>query len=71
VSKNLIPNCPIMHADISNACKIVGLDLASIRGKTVQRMHAPVVVDCAAIPWQLVGANKAVTTCSLWMGLHS
>jgi hypothetical protein len=35
VSGNLIPNCPIACADISNARKMFGPDLASIRGKTV------------------------------------
>jgi hypothetical protein len=50
VSSNLIPNCPIARAD-----------LASIRGKIVQRTPAPVVVDYVVIPWQLVDANKAVT----------
>jgi hypothetical protein len=37
VSRNLIPNCPIACADISNAHNFFGPDLASIRGKTVQR----------------------------------
>ncbi len=61
VSGNLIPNCPIARADISNAGKMFGPDLASIHGKTVQRMPAPVVADYVAIPQQLVDANKAVT----------
>jgi hypothetical protein len=38
-----------------------GPDLASIRGKTVQRMPAPVVADYVAIPQQLVDANQAAT----------
>jgi hypothetical protein len=61
VSSNLIPNCPIAHGNISNARNIFGPDLASIRGKTVQRTPAPVVADYVAILWQLVDANKAVT----------
>jgi hypothetical protein len=61
VSSNLIPNCPIARANISNAHKIFGPDLVSIRGQTVQRTPAPVVVDYVAIPRQLVDANKAVT----------
>jgi hypothetical protein len=61
LSGNLIPNCPIVRANISNTRKIFGPDLASIRGKTVQRMPAPVVADYLAISWQLVDANKAVT----------
>ncbi len=35
VSNRLIPNCPVTYADITNSQKIFGLDLASIRGKTV------------------------------------
>jgi hypothetical protein len=61
VSGNLIPNCPIMRGNISNACNFFWPDLASIHGKTVQRMPAPVVADYVAIPQQLVDANKAVT----------
>ncbi len=61
VSGNLISKCPIVRADISNARKSFGPDLASIRGKTVQRTPAPVVADYVGIPWQLVDANKAVT----------
>jgi hypothetical protein len=61
VSGNLIPNCPITRSNISNARKIFGPDLASIRGQTVQWTPAPVVGDYVAIPQQLVDANKAVT----------
>jgi hypothetical protein len=61
VSSNLISNCPIAHANISNARKKFGPDLASIRGKTVQWTPAPVVAGYVVIPWQLVDANKAVT----------
>jgi hypothetical protein len=61
LSGNLIPNCPIAHANISNTRKVFGPDLASIREKTVWRMPAPVVADYVAISWQLVDANKAVT----------
>ncbi len=61
VSGDLIPNCPIARANISNTRKKFGPDLASIRGKIVQWTPAPVVADYVAIPWQLVDANKAVT----------
>jgi hypothetical protein len=61
VSSKLIPNCPIVRANISNALKMFGPDLASIHGKTVQRTPVPVVADYVAIPWQLVDASKAVT----------
>ena len=50
VSNNLIANCPISSKDVSNARTIFGPDLASIRGKTVQRAPEPVVTDYVAVP---------------------
>jgi hypothetical protein len=38
-----------------------GPDLASIRGKTVQRTPAPVVPDYVAVPCSLVKTNKVIT----------
>ncbi len=35
ISSNIIPNCPTTHSNVTNAQKIFGPDLASIRGKTV------------------------------------
>jgi hypothetical protein len=61
VSGNLIKNCPVMTADITNARAIIGPDLASIRGKTVRRTPAPVVADYVAVPCALVEQNKVVT----------
>ena len=61
VSNNIVPNCPITSADISNARAIFGPDLPSIRGKTVRRAPAPVVGDYVAVPRSLVDANKIVT----------
>ena len=61
VSNNLIPNCPVSSADITNARAIFGPDLPSIRGKTVRRAPRPVVGDYVAVPRSLVDANKAVT----------
>ncbi len=61
VSNNIIPNCPITSADISNARAIFGPDLPSVRRKTVQRAPAPVVGDYVAVPRSLVDANKIVT----------
>jgi len=60
-SNNIIPNCPITSADISNARAIFGPDLPSVRGKTVRRAPAPVVGDYVAVPLSLVDANKIVT----------
>jgi hypothetical protein len=61
VSSNVIPNCPVLHTDITNAQTISGPDLASVRGKTVRRVPAPVVGDYMAVSRELVAANVAVT----------
>jgi hypothetical protein len=61
VSGNLITNCPITTTDISNAHAMFSPDLASIRGKTVQRTSAPVVADYVAVPCSLVETNKVIT----------
>ena len=61
VSNDLIPNFPITSKDVSNAWTIFGPDLASIRGKTVQRAPEPVVTDYVAVPQTLIQANKVIT----------
>jgi len=61
VSRNLIPNCPVTSADITNARAIFGPDLPSVRGKTVRRTPAPVVADYVGVPRDLVNANKSMT----------
>jgi hypothetical protein len=61
VSGNLIKNCPVTMTDITNARKIFGPDLASIRGKTVQWTPGPVVADYVAVPCSLVEQNRIVT----------
>ena len=60
VSNNLIANYPISSKDVSNARTIFGPDLASIRGKTVQRAPEPVVTDYVAVPRTLIEANKVI-----------
>ncbi len=61
VSGNLTTNCPITTTNISNAHAIFGPDLASIRGKIVQRTPAPVVADHVAVPLYLMETNKVIT----------
>jgi hypothetical protein len=61
VSGNLITNSPITTSNVSNAHAMFGPDLASIRGKTVQRTPAPVVADYVAVPCSLVETNKVIT----------
>ncbi len=61
VSSNLIANCPFSSSDVTNTRAIFGPDLASVRGKTVYQMPAPVVGDYMAVHCSLVDANKVIT----------
>jgi hypothetical protein len=61
VSGNLITSCPITTTNISNARAMFGPDLASIRGKTVQRTPVPVVADYVVVLCSLVETNKVIT----------
>ncbi len=57
----MIANCPVSTSDVSNACAILGPDLASVRGKTVRRTPAPVVAEYVAVPRSLVESNRMLT----------
>ncbi len=61
VSSNMIANCPISTSDVTNARAIFGLDLASVRGKTVRRTPAPMVGEYVAVPWSLLESNRMIT----------
>jgi hypothetical protein len=61
VSNIIITNCPVTTTAITNARSIFGQDLASIRGKTVQRAPAPVVGDYVAVPKGVIERKKTVT----------
>jgi hypothetical protein len=53
VRGNMIRNCPITSDDVTNVRAIFRPDLASIRGETVRRTPAPVVVDYSEVPQSL------------------
>jgi hypothetical protein len=61
VRNNMISNCPITVADITNTRAIFDPDLASVRGKTVRRTPGPVVADHVAVPRSVVERNRVVT----------
>ena len=61
VSNHLISNCPITVHDITNSRAIHGPALASVRGKTVRRAPAPVVMDYVDVPRSLVERHRLVT----------
>jgi hypothetical protein len=57
----MIPDCPITTENIKHADTLFGLDLATIRGKTVWRKPTHVVTDYVDITRALVDINKQVT----------
>jgi hypothetical protein len=62
VHLNMIPDCPITTENIKHADTLFGPDLATIRGKTVQRKLTHVVTDYVDILRALVDVNKQVVT---------
>jgi hypothetical protein len=61
VSNNMIMNCPVTTTAVTNARSIFGRDLASMKGKTVQWVSAPVVGDYVTLPKGVIEQNKTVT----------
>ena len=61
VSSNMIKNCPIDSTDVSNACAIFGPDLASVRGKTIQRKPKSVVEEYIAVTKEFVSRHKFIS----------
>jgi hypothetical protein len=61
VSSNMIKNCPVTSIDITNANKIFGTDVATLKGKTVRMTHPPVVTDYVQIPNEIMSLNRNIT----------
>ena len=61
VSNNMIKNCLVPTAAITNARNIFGKDFASLRSKTVQWTPAPLVGDYVVVPTGVIERNKTVT----------
>jgi hypothetical protein len=60
VSSNMIKNCPINPSDVTNAKKIFGPDLATLKGKTVLQTPPLVMMDYVQIPQEIVSLNRNV-----------
>ncbi len=71
VRLNMLKDCPITNDDITNANKIFGTDLATLRGKTVRRRPKRVITDYVNIPRLLVEANQRVTLAADVMFVNS
>jgi len=61
VRLNLLKDCPISNADIINANRIFGPDLANIRGKKVRRKPEHVNTEIVEIPKHILEIQKSVT----------
>ncbi len=61
VRGNMIKNCPVTPAAITNAQAIFCPDLPSLQGKTVRKPPAPVVSKYMSVPKEVVDQNKVVT----------
>jgi len=60
VRLNLLKDCPITNADIVNANRIFGPDLANIRGKRVRRKPEHVNTEIVEIPRQILEIQSKV-----------
>jgi hypothetical protein len=57
---NMLKDCHITNDNFTNANKIFGTDLATIRGNTVRRRPKRVITDYVNIPRMLVEVNQRV-----------
>jgi hypothetical protein len=61
VSSNMIKNCPVTSIEVTNANKIFGPDLATLKGKTVRITPPPVATDYVQIPKEIMSLNRNIT----------
>jgi hypothetical protein len=66
LSSNMIKNCPVTFIDVTNANKIFGPDLATLKGKTARITPLPVMTDYVQIPKEIMALNRNVT-----LAIHS
>jgi hypothetical protein len=60
VTSNQLPNCPVMKADILAAEHIFGLDVGSLKGKTVRRKPHLAKPTIEPLPPQVMSRYRAV-----------
>jgi hypothetical protein len=61
VSSNMINNFPVTSIEVTNANKIFGPYLATLKGKTLRITPPPVMKDCAKIPKEIMSLNRNFT----------
>ena len=61
VHGNIIQKCPITAYNVTNTCKIFGLNPAGVGGKTVWRKSDKVIMEYISIPKSFFVIHKYVT----------
>ena len=61
--QNIIVNCPITTQDVTNAEKIFGKDVSSLKGKSTRPRPTTVINDYVDIPRDIVENNSEVELC--------
>ena len=60
IQMNAITNCPVTVEDINIAEKVYGLDIGSLKGKTIQTKLLPQTKDYVEIPKELIETQQNV-----------
>jgi hypothetical protein len=63
IKMNAIKNCPVTTEDMTNAKKIFGTDMSSLRGKSTRCKSTPVREDSIEIPEELILQNCEIDLC--------
>ena len=63
VNRHLLPDCPITRADILTAKDIFGLNVHSLKGKTVQQTEPHVASSITPIPANILSLYWSITLC--------
>ena len=63
LQQNIIKNCPVTVEDVTNAEKIFGKDIGSLKGKTTRKTPKVVKSDEVEIPPEIKSQVKFVTIC--------
>jgi len=60
---NFIENCPVTVKDTNITEKMFGLDVSSLKGKSVRRKPKPVRKDLIKIPKELILKHHNIKPC--------
>jgi hypothetical protein len=63
IKMNAIKNCSVTTEDVSNAKKIFGADMLSLRGKSTRRKSTLVREDAIEIPEEVILQNREIDLC--------